>query len=328
MRTTPTVGPLAEWLLHRDFQLTQRPGAQLRMNNARRAYPLLSEGFHNLLVQAQVRIDTRLAASTRARHDYIARAWRWLQNQGVPVSAEGILVLVEWLAIGVLPSTAHTYGVTVRTMYPHLATQALDHWIKSLAKAAAAKPQNQATPLTKEEIEEALAHLPLGPRWALWLAWKTASRWDEVMRLLTDSFEFLSPTEVLVKFGGETKASGEHPFREEMYPMVEDPRVTQFRNHLATLRPGSPITTWKTRDITAALRKILGKDHGASSIKRGALTLLALLAVEGKCDPRLIPIMAKHKRPNPLFPDMTVRYLNNLVAVSRLVGTQSATRLL
>ena len=148
------------------------------------------------------------------------------------------------------------------------------------------------------------------------------------MRLLTESFEFISPTELLVKFGGETKTSGEHPFREEMYPMVEDARVGQFRQYLATRRPGAPLTTWKTKDITAALRKILGKDHGASSIKRGALTLLALMAVEGKVDPRLIPVMAKHKRPNPMFPEMTVRYLNNLVAVSRLVGTQAATRLL
>ena len=58
MRTILTAGPLEEWLSHRDCQLALRHGNQLRMNAARRAYPLLSEGFHNLLLQAQVRASS------------------------------------------------------------------------------------------------------------------------------------------------------------------------------------------------------------------------------------------------------------------------------
>ena len=56
--------------------------------------------------------------------------------------------------------------------------------------------------------------------------------------------------------------------------------------------------------------------------------VLVTCASMGLLDVRLIPIMAKHKDDLHSFPATTLRYAPNKVHLAKMLGTQSATRLL
>jgi hypothetical protein len=66
----------------------------------------------------------------------------------------------------------------------------------------------------------------------------------------------------------------------------------------------------------------------AHSPKRGAVGVLVEAAMQGQLDPRLIPLVAKHKDQLHDFPVATLRYAPNKVQLARMLGTQNATRIL
>ena len=70
------------------------------------------------------------------------------------------------------------------------------------------------------------------------------------------------------------------------------------------------------------------KRYSAHSIKRGAVDILIEAAAEGKVDPRLIPLLSKHKDDLMNFPSSTLRYTSNKVALAKMLKTQLATILL
>lgn len=76
---------------------------------------------------------------------------------------------------------------------------------RALIRNGALVPLKQAIPATRADIEKAMKLTRLRKeRWALFVAWKTASRADEVSKLKKDGFEFVpmanSQTKVLIRF--------------------------------------------------------------------------------------------------------------------------------
>jgi hypothetical protein len=123
-----------------------------------------------------------------------------------------------------------------------------------------------------------------------------------------------------------TKASKATPFREDLLVVVEDQKVHGLLSFLMKLRTPT-LTDWPTTKLYNHLRS-KNLPYGASSIKRGAINVLVKCAAAGKLDPALIRILAKHKTATPLFPDTTVRYVEDRASLARAIGTQNATRLL
>lgn len=176
-----------------------------------------------------------------------------------------------------------------------------------------------------------LRRLPL----ILYVVWKTASRWGDLQQLTKKSFltQGTAAAEIVVEWGTGTKTTRFQPYNpsgwtmivEEKHPMM----MQQLKAELRKMKKGErfcPITTerirrWLRADpATARLT--------AHSFKRGALQVLVDKAVAGELDPRLIPLVAKHKDNLHGFPSSTLRYVGRKVSLAKMLGSGRATRLL
>jgi hypothetical protein len=165
-------------------------------------------------------------------------------------------------------------------------------------------------------------------RAALALAWKTASRWDEIQRILPSSIVLVSPQEVIVDWGVRTKASRRDPWRAAKYTVVRGRLTPGIARTIAQWYSGPerPLTTLTTANISGMLKAIDCR-LSAHSIKHGAMNLLARHAAEGRLDPTKIALVGKHKQVCDLT-STTIRYLTDRVAAARMLGTHQATELL
>ena len=99
---------------------------------------------------------------------------------------------------------------------------------------------------------------------------------------------------------------------------------------LQRLKSNEVLTSMTTAELVRNIRRRSpGLRHlTAHSIKRGAVVHLVKCAIRGQLEPRLIPLLAKHKDALHDFPSATLGYIADPVATARLLGTQLATRLL
>lgn len=235
------------------------------------------------------------------------------------------LMFLEWLSIGISPPTLRTYALTFFALFPHLKSQDSIAWLRSLTHFYGANvPTHQANPLTVAELQELLSTLPPDPKWAVWLAWKTASRWADVFSLTPDDFSLVEPNVILVSFKDKTKGSHDRPFRPDLLVLVEDPLVPQF---MAWIQHQKCLTTTTTTQLSRLMKSLLDRHVTAHSIKRGVLNFLASLVADGHLPLTILPQMAKHAIPWAL-PEKTVRYLSNKPAIAKMMGSQAATRLI
>ena len=204
----------------------------------------------------------------------------------------------------------------------------LSAFIRSLKRNKGLIPTKQAIPMSKQHAYTILDHLPIATMWPHWLAWKTASRWDDVRNLTAKSFRQTGPTEMLVSFVDDTKASRMDPFREDMYVLVHDHRVPAFLRYVNSLPQNSPLTTLTTQAYLKRIRLLTDQKYSAHSIKRGAVQFLAVQAAAGRLPPQVVATMAKHKRAVPTFPSTTFRYMTDKAPAARVLGTHIASKLL
>jgi hypothetical protein len=234
-----------------------------------------------------------------------------------------------------LPSSKMTYVKSLAALY-----RRQDHELPlcslftTALRATATIPTHQAVPATVELVDRALQLASTNTRLqlAIWLCFKTASRADEVFRLTSKSFLVNNPEEIIIEWMGNTKTTRLDPWRTSSWVAIHHHAPMSHFNKIisdlaqdpeATLMetPTSTLTSWLSRDNKT-------RTLSAQSFKRGALTILAQMAIGGQLDLSLIPRLAKHKVEFDIFPATTLRYLGDKVILAKLLRTQEATMLI
>lgn len=238
-------------------------------------------------------------------------------------------------------STAATYASQAQRMLrrvpgvPPEDLQVLKDYIHALNRDGAKIPQRQAPPLTKTQLQSLLisprAQSNLRLRAVLWVAWKTCSRIDEVIKLPLP-LERPTHQELLIKWEGATKTSTVHPHAPRFHTILSwnhSDSTTPDAEVLRLLTEGSGTVGLglSTRDVHKALESTFpGMHHTAHSVKRGAIDFLWSLK-QDQVPVEVIEMVAKHQsaKAAPLG-EIHLRYLtHNVSNAVRRLGSHLAT---
>ena len=248
---------------------------------------------------------------------------RWAYAEKRDPWEEG--TVVRWLRQkDILPSTKDTYlknFLQVRTW--SLATP-LQQYKNELLRDGANMPTYQAPPCLPETLDfPGLAdnHHQL---MQIWLAWKTASRWSDLLRLTTKDFIVLDHQTLIVDWSNKTKASLRRPFRASRYAVIKGSRTKMLVAWVQTLR--DPIQWMSTAEVAQRLKRA-SPNLTAHSLKVGATQVLEWAVAEGKLSHELKTRLLKHD-PRDASLEMSLRYGRDRVAQALSLHTYKATRLL
>ena len=223
----------------------------------------------------------------------------------------------------------------------------LTDYIAAMRKQVRPGKIQQALPLTREQIDQLTAQwseTAPAEATALWLAWKTASRWSDINKLTRRSLKLLDDKRMMVVFYETKTQNGE--YRPDHVVLVHENAglpafVTETLNQMT---PGQLLTTMTTNALARKLANLpvnlkwrhdlqrfswgeLRQQYSAHSIKRGAIHRLWEAAANGSIEVNMVSFMAKHKTDFKVSQN-TVRYAPNLYQVARAMGSEEATRLL
>jgi hypothetical protein len=156
---------------------------------------------------------------------------------------------------------------------------------------------------------------------AAMLAWKSASRIDEIMRLCRNQVHVIGwrgPLWLIaIHFMDKTKASVRRPFRADMTTIIGC--QTPMPLNLPTDGPIFPNVS--TASMYRQLQKLLPSRHtGAHSFKRGALTHLVSAMKNGTISQPQIDWVMKHGSGQPAIQDVTMRYATMTQAREMAIG--------
>jgi hypothetical protein len=231
----------------------------------------------------------------------------------------------------VLPSSKLTYAKTLSSIASHLEAEApfLATYMAGLRKMGAAAPTHQAVPITRDDMTTLIMSRTGRMRLALFVAWKTASRWSDVLELTKASFIDFSPDQLVIEWSS-TKTSSPSDFRAWRWTVIHDPAPMRWVvSELSRMAENSVLTETTTQQLVSILERLFpGKHYTAHSIKRGAIDCLVAHAASGRLDLKLIPLLAKHQDPATTFPATTIRYAADKVQLALMLGSHHATRLL
>ena len=236
-----------------------------------------------------------------------------------------------------LPSTRLTYSKHLSALFHRMGhvTPIVQSYQCALRAVGGLIPQSQAVPATIEQVDRLLLRAISEDRRlhaALFLAFKTASRWDDILGIKGCSVSFNTPEEIIIDWRDRTKTTRADPFRASSWAVVRHHApMDTVSNTLAQLEPEEPLldaTLWETSRLVQWLRKEAQTEElTAHSFKRGAVAILAKKSTDGLLLLELIPRLAKHKTPTDFTPT-TLRYIADPSVAARLMGTQAATILL
>lgn len=240
------------------------------------------------------------------------------------------------------PSTQLQYARTLRTIVRkvgHPEMPLLDMTIAGLQVRANKAPIRQAPPATPEQMRAlhaaAWEHDPTGRlAMTIWLCWKTTSRWADIYGLRKRNFLcFDEDRQQIVIEWGDLKTNRKQRYRSCGFTVVQEERhlltIGLLRRLVNRLHRDERLAPMTTRQFARFLRGCeQTRNLSAHSIKRGSLDHLVEKAADGLFEPRLIPLLAKHKDELHEFPPSTLRYISRKIALARMLGTQNATRLL
>lgn len=233
-----------------------------------------------------------------------------------------------------IPSSKLTYVKHLLALYKRQEHQLPICSIYATAlRATGSVPMHQARPASHINIDRMLMRASAESRrlqTAIFIAWKTASRWDEISRLTKESFIRVSDNEIIVEWMNNTKTTRLDPWRSSTWTVIHHQApMTYFVEVINSLQPEEILTPFSTSQFVDWMQKDLQTRHlTAQSIKRGALTLLVQFVIANQLDIALVPRMAKHKMAVDILPATTFRYLDDRVSLARMMKTQDASILL
>lgn len=229
----------------------------------------------------------------------------------------------------VLPSTQLTYAKAFSAMMGQLQlpcpTTKLT--IRAFGNNGASIPTRQAVPALRADVDELMRRLQPRLAFAVWLCWKTAARFSDVMGLSKESFIAVASHEIIIRWG-VTKSNRTLRFKPTQFTVILDRQPMHNQVQLIQgMRPLEKVTQLTTPMFVRAIQRWC-PTLTAHSFKRGAIQVLFNMAERGLINPRIIPLLAKHQDRLMDFPESTLRYAPNQETFARVLGTGMATYLL
>jgi hypothetical protein len=208
-------------------------------------------------------------------------------------------------------------------------TPVLKMYMSGLVAQGATRPTFQAKPISRAEVDALLPTLSPDIQAFCLLAWKTAARWGDMSSLTTQSFKLLTPTRIVLNWG-QTKTTRFTPFAPTLWAVIDDVSPTRLQpiiNRVRQLQADEPFLSMTTEAFDRLMysRKLQWTAH---SFKRGAITFLINQVATRKLEFRYLALLAKHKDALHNYPESTLRYADDEIALATMLGTQHATVLL
>ena len=283
-----------------------------------------------------VRTDAAVGKSQSKCRRYVRANLRMFGTQtGMPLTAEMMLLTLEWMSGSAGPRSMLKYASTMAKLFPILkTTPEYAAWSSAVTIEAGQVPIRQVDALSKSQHRYFIAKYG-NNYWAKWLSWKLNSRWGEIMALTKN--DFIGPLLIngeisyAVNFAEKTKASKKRPYRPDMLVHLRDTTtdMNNFRTWISALKKYQHIATLTTTQVRLELQECFPDKHmGATSLKAGATTHLTKMAARGLIPTELVAQMAKHQGTIQKLPDTTVRYGRNKAALAIMMGSGAATVLL
>jgi len=212
-----------------------------------------------------------------------------------------------------------------------------------LRAMGAGVPAHQAPAITMDELHKVFAALlddnvVRNSRRAatlLFLAFKTASRWDEVSRLTRQQFLEVNAQRIIIYWGGNTKTTRMTPYRTDSWVVIEhEMPIPQFvLETIAGMQGTEPLLGHTSDWGNTLFKRVLGSKTAVTchSIKAAAVSKLVLEVVAGNLEERMVSRVAKHEPSSLMSTGLqttTLRYARDQVALALALKTQEATRLL
>ena len=186
-------------------------------------------------------------------------------------------------------------------------------------------PLHQAAAITLPQVHELLEIVPLSLCLAVMLAWASASRWDDISRLVRGMFLQLLPHQIIINWFNQTKSSAENPYHPTMFVVIEGSFCPAIcRAVTAITDPKQRITQLETTDFDKLMRR-LHQPWSGHSFKKGAANAIIRACAQGLCPISILPTVLKHQQKADLV-STSIRYIDNKVDLALALGTQAATR--
>ena len=234
--------------------------------------------------------------------------------------------------------------------------QILRDYAAALVRQGSEVPTEIALPIDRLTVRRLLAQmdLPVDLRAGIFLAWKTASRWDDIFGLPLPLPYIAGKSQLLLSFLTNTKTSSSHPFEARFLALVDwsspdgiRPSADVFSYLTTTWHPQTVASAWPTKRVEnllkdlrvpsdlARMKTLLPKQQfrnhfTAHSFKKGAIRVLwENSAAPHFLSPLIIERISKHKNPRgePLSAE-AIRYAPDLYPIALYLETHRASRLL
>lgn len=305
---------------------------------------------------AAKRVQARLVRSKSSNtwNNY-ACVWRQARDYardrlGEELSEESVLLWLEeeiQLYVqtkgerGLSKASALTYTKAILSLRLRLTTirdwTATHDFQQALRKGGAMIPTRRAPPLPKDLAYEVMGHLRnVKEYWGFWVAWKTASRIDDVTVLVGASFvrppliPGTDPTrQVAVRFMCEERlraTEGEWALKAQSsvpYVIIVEAtpqEIASLWTYVGGLVPTEAFTDLTTGRAETLLKELAplapdGGPYGAHSLKRGAGQLLQRLTIDPTLglDATHLGFVLKHQDPGRDLPRVTAGYLDPMI---------------
>lgn len=281
-------------------------------------------------------ISRMWASSTWRTRQSLWRRFEEFRSTQPASESLGMLMAMFVESLEVTPQTKHNYAKALSAVATRMQVMVPEvrMYTQGLLADGAGVPIEQAAPMTREQLNWIMSD-PACPasapeRMAIFVAWKTASRWDDVAQLTKESFLVLRDDEIIIDWAQHTKSSRLDPFRPSRWTVIRHRLpLSALSKFVQNLPAGAKFTSLTTTRLTGLLHAYQPTANlSAHSIKRGAATVLAQAALEGRLDLTLLPLVLKHQTALPALPATTLRYIADGPLIARTLRTQDATLLL
>ncbi|KAJ9458747.1 hypothetical protein DIPPA_13704 [Diplonema papillatum] len=267
-------------------------------------------------------------STVRDRQNLWRRFQVWADSQGLATDPDSATRFV--MATMVEPQGMLSYTRLLSAVFGHIGVDArpLLSLATVLRGSGGSIPLEQAPPVPREVLVKwAFRQVPQVCA-AVLLAWKTASRWDDVRTLPRVCFPLITSVEIVVDWKGLPKGRRSNPFCRSKVVAVRGPLTQEIAALLLSMGSFSqlcPLSTQQFGRLMDADETM--RPYSAHSIKRGAVEHLMDAKANGAPFPaHLISRLAKHTDDaDPTVTNMTIRYTTNPVALARVLQTGEVT---
>ena len=176
--------------------LEQHQNAMVTMINNRKASDDLPEELLNILRHTFAKSTV---TSWRSQWQLFLR-FRMKRPREESLDRSASIFVATHPTIGL--SARKTYASNLSAMMGHFSIPCptLKLTRRGLANLGADIPEEVAFPATRQDVDLLVRSLNLQLATAVWLMWKTASRWDDVSHLTRDSFLVCNQNEIIIWF--------------------------------------------------------------------------------------------------------------------------------